>query len=57
MKYTVFFDQVDRTNLQIEADSVLKAREKATKLYKKRLSIPSSHVQEGWIVESDGEDK
>ena len=57
MKYTVFFDQVSRTNYQVKANSEQKAKEKARKLYDKRFDIPSSLVQEGWIVESDGEDK
>ena len=57
MKYTVFFNQLNRTNFQVNANSEQEAREKAEKLYKKRLDIPSGYVQERWIVESDGEDK
>ena len=57
MKYTVFFDQINITNFQVKANSEQEAREEAEKLYEKRFDIPSSDVQEGWIVESDGEDK
>lgn len=57
MKYTVFYDQVDRTNYQIEAETEEEAEAKADKLYRKRFQLPSSEVQKGWIVESDGEDK
>jgi len=57
MEYMVFFDQVNRTNFQVRANSEQEAEEKAEKLYKKRFDIPSSCVQEGWITQSDGEDK
>ena len=57
MEYTVFFEQVNRTNFQVKADSEQEASEKAEKLYKKQRDIPSSCVQEGWIEKSDGEDK
>ncbi len=57
MRYTVFFDQANRTNYQVEANSQQEAREKAVNLYKKHLDIPSDYVQEGWIIESDGEDE
>ncbi len=57
MEYTVFFDQVNRTNFQVKANSEQKAKEKAEKLYKKCLDIPTSYVQEEWIEKSDGEDK
>ena len=57
MKYTVFFDQRNRTNFQVNANDEKEAWEKAQKLYKERFCIPSGCVQEGWLVESDGEDK
>jgi len=57
MKYTVFFDQANRTNFQVIADNKQEAKEKAIKLYKRYQEIPSSSVQDGWIVELDGEDK
>lgn len=57
MEYTVFFDQVNRTNFQVEANGEEAAVRKAKILYKKNLDIPSIYVQEKWIVESDGEDK
>ena len=57
MKYTVFFDQVNLTNFQVEASNGAQAERKATKLYKERFDVPSCSVEEGWIVESDGEDK
>lgn len=56
-KYTVFFDQVNRTNFQVKANNEEEAEKKADKLYKKRSYIPSASVDEGWLVESDGEDK
>jgi len=57
MEYTVFFEQENRTNFQVRANNEDEAREKACKLYKKRLTIPSSYVQDGWLEETDGEDK
>ena len=57
MEYTVFFDQANRINFQVEASSAQEAGEKAGKLYKKRASVPLSHTQKGWLVKSDGEDK
>ena len=57
MKYTVFFDQVNRTNFQVEADSEQKAEGKAKKLYHQYLDTPSVDVQEGWLMEFEGEDK
>lgn len=57
MKYTVYFDQINRTNFQVRANTEEEASEKARRLYKKRLDIPTSDVEEGWIVETDGEDK
>jgi len=57
MNYTVFFEQVHRTNFQVKAASEEEAEEKATKLYGKQLCVPFTYVQEEWIAESDGEDK
>ena len=57
MKYTVFFDQVNRTNHQVEAKNEEEATAKARRLYQKRLVTPSLFVQEGWLVASDEEDK
>ena len=57
MKYTVFFDQVNRTNFQVEAKDEDEARAKADRLYDWRLELPSSYVQEGWVEESEGEDE
>ncbi len=57
MKYTVFFDQVNRTNYQVKANSKEEAIAKASRLYQ-RLNIPPlDDIQEGWLVETDGEDK
>jgi len=56
-KYTVFFDQVSRTNFQVKAEDKEKAKIKAVHLYSKRREVPSASVQDGWLVESDGEDK
>ena len=56
-KYTVFFEQVNRTNFQVMADNEDKAQGKADRLYKKYLELPSGYVQEDWLVESDGVDK
>ena len=56
-KFTVFFDQRNRTNYQVLAENIPEAELKAIKLYKKNLVIPSPEIQEGWISESDGEDK
>ncbi len=57
MKYTVFFDQINRTNFQVKAEDEEEALRKARKLYKRNLCIPSPFVQEGWAIEADGEDK
>ena len=57
MKYTVFFDQINRTNFQVEAGNETSAEKKAIKLYKERFEVPDPDVQEGWLVDSDGEDK
>lgn len=58
MKYTVFFDQRNRTNYQVEAGSEREARNKASMLYKRDFfPPPSAYVQEGWIQPNDGEDK
>ena len=56
-KYTVYFDQVNRTNYQVFARNESVARQKARKLYRQRLEVPDATAQEGWLVESDGEDK
>ncbi len=57
MEYTVFFEQVNRTNFQVRASSKEQARVQANKLYKKYIERPASSVQDNWLVESDGEDK
>ena len=57
MRWTVFFDQINRTNFQVKAENEIEAVKKAEKLYKKRIETPCGDAQEGWIVESDGEDK
>ena len=57
MEYTVFFDQVNRTNIQVKATDEEEARVKANRLYKRDFEIPSTHVEDGWISKSDGEDK
>ena len=57
MKYTVFFEQLNRTNFQVRADNEDEARRKAERLYKKYLEPPSGYVQENWLVDSDGADK
>jgi hypothetical protein len=56
-KYTVFFDQINRTNFQVLAHDKHSAEIKAIKLYKNKFDIPSSSVENGWLVETDGEDK
>ena len=45
MKYTVFFDQVNRTNMQVKATDEEEARVKANRLYKRDFEIPSAHVE------------
>ncbi len=57
MKYTVFYDQVNMTNYQVETATPEEAELKADKLYHKHFEIPTAYVQEGWLVESDREDK
>lgn len=57
MKYTVFYEQVNRTNVQVEAKSPEEARVKADRIYAKRFAFPCSYVQDGWVLDSDGEDK
>lgn len=57
MKFTVFYDQVNRTNFQVEAKTKEGAETKADRLYRKQFEIPSTYVQDGWLVESDSEDK
>ncbi len=56
-KYTVFFDQVNRTNVQVKADNEDEALIKATNLYKNQMEVPAADVQDGWLSEEDGEDK
>jgi len=56
-KFTVFYNQVNRTNFQVLAENKREAEMKAEKLYKNWVEIPISETQEGWLVESDGEDK
>lgn len=56
-RFTVFFDQRNRTNYQVLAENIAEAELKAIKLYKKNLVIPCPETQEGWLVQSDGEDK
>lgn len=57
MKYTVFYDQINRTNFQVKARTQEEAELKADKLYKKHFYTPRAYVQENWIVNEDGEDK
>ena len=57
MEYTVFIDQVNRRNFQVEASNEEQAQKKANRLYRKYFDQPTIYVQEGWIVESDGADK
>lgn len=57
MKYTVFYDQINRTNYQVDAETERDAIIKADKLYRKRFELPTPYVQTGWISESDGEDE
>ncbi len=63
MKYTVFFDQINRTNFQVKAENEEEAFRKARKLYKRNLSVIMTSlgiqqiVREGWLIEADGEDK
>ena len=56
-KFTVFFDQRNRTNFQVLAKDENEAEFKAISLYKKNIHIPCPTTQEGWLIESDGEDK
>lgn len=56
-QYTVFFDQINRTNFQVLAETEEQAELIATKLYKKHQEFPTTYVQQGWIKPSDGEDK
>ncbi len=57
MKYTVFFDQVNRVNFQLTATDEDKAIAKAARIYRKRFELPSCDIEENWLVEADGEDK
>ena len=56
-KYTVFFDQRNRTNYQVIAKDEVEAAHIGRKLYQKNIFIPNPDIQEGWIIPSDGEDK
>ena len=56
-KFTVFFDQVNRTNFQVLAENEEEAELKATKLYKRKFTVPCPETQEEWLSEKDGEDK
>ncbi len=57
-KFTVFFDQRNRTNYQVLAKDKKEAAQIGRRLYEtKKLLVLNSKVQEGWIKESDGEDK
>ena len=56
-KFTVYFEQINRTNYQVLAVNIGAAIKKAEKLYRKDVYIPGSSIEEGWIKESDGEDK
>ena len=55
-KFTVYFNQMNRTNFQVLAESEEEAIWKAVRLYKKNLELPSYSVEKHWIQESDGED-
>ena len=57
VKYTVFFDQINPTNFQVKAKYEDEAVAKAERIYHQRFDVPLASVQEGWITESDGEDK
>ncbi len=56
-KFTVFYDQRNRINYQVLAEDKSRAILKANKIYKKNMIISDVDVQEGWLVESEGEDK
>jgi hypothetical protein len=57
MNYTVFFEQINRTNFQVTASNEHSAMVKAIKLYKKQSEIPPAYVQNGWLCKTDGENK
>ncbi len=57
MQYTVYFAQVNRTNFQVEARNEEEAVKKAGRLFKKYWYNPPVCVEEGWMMELDGEDK
>ncbi len=57
MKYTVFFDQINRINYQVKAKDKYEAATKAFRLYRRVRELPTYEVQENWIVDSEGEDK
>jgi len=58
-KYTVFYDQINRTNFQVKATNSEEARIKADKLHERYRANARSYgyAQDGWLVESDGENK
>lgn len=56
-RYTVFYNQINRTNYQVLAENEQQAEVKADRLYKRDSEVPASDVQEDWLVEGDGEDK
>ena len=57
MKYTVFYDQINQTNFQVKAKTPEEAEAKAEKLYRNYIEVLLATVQDGWIEESEGEDK
>ena len=56
-KFTVYIDQRNRINYQVLAEDKQEAGKKGERLYRKHFDTPPISVEEGWIVESDGEDK
>ncbi len=56
-KFTVYYDQRNRTNYQVLAKDEEEAVKKADKLYIKGNNYPEVTTEEGWLVEADGEDK
>ena len=57
-KYTVYFEQRNRTNYQIIASNKIEAARIGRELYLRDTKLsPNPTVEKGWIAESDGEDK
>ena len=56
-KFTVYIDQRNRTNYQVLARDEQEAGKKGERIYRRNFDTPPVSVEEGWIVESDGEDK